>query len=396
MSETQRPATSPVLMAVVVSLIFGGLAGGLAGYAIRNTSLTSSSVGSVTKSAALSVKEESATTDVVKKADAAVVSIVVTKDYSKIYDQQQTSPFDNFFFGFPSQQQPQGKQEVCGGSGFIVQNDGLIVTNKHVICEQDAEYTVTLNDGKKYEATVKALDPSNDIAILKIEAKNLTTLELGDSDGVVIGQTAIAIGNALGQYRNTVTKGVISGKSRTITASAGRGVSETLEDVFQTDASINPGNSGGPLINLAGQVIGMNTAVDQEGQLIGFAIPSNAIRKDIESVEKTGTIVRPYLGVRYALITEAMAEANTLAVQQGALIQRGTGNDELAVIPGGPADKAGLVENDIITHVNGKEISADHSLTGLLSAYNPGDEVTMTIYHKGEKRDIKVKLEEKK
>ncbi|MBI3573064.1 MAG: trypsin-like peptidase domain-containing protein, partial [Candidatus Kerfeldbacteria bacterium] len=299
---------NPLSAAAIISILVGGFAGGLAGYTVTtHPSLTNTGGTSTTiTKGTVSVTENSATIDVFNKASPAVVSIIISKDFSKIY-QAPVSPFDNFF-GFPSQQQPTGQQEVGQGSGFVVGSDGLIVTNKHVVDDDQAQYTVIMNDGKKYDAKVLAKDPTNDVALVKIEATNLPTVSLGDSSAVQIGQSVIAIGNALGQYRNTVTKGIVSGKSRTIQAGDGSGQSETLEDVFQTDAAINRGNSGGPLLNLAGQAIGVNTAVDSNGQLIGFAIPINVIKRDIDSQTKNGKIIRPYLGVRYVLITQALAD----------------------------------------------------------------------------------------
>lgn len=380
-----------LLLTVALSLLIGGASGGLVGYSVAMNPSSTAIVGTPTT---IAVEEDSATVDVVAKASPAVVSIIITKDYSKVFQNSPYSPFDDFFFGLPTQQ-PEGKQEVGGGTGFIVSADGTIVTNKHVVDDDEAEYTVVLNDGKRYDAKVVAKDPTNDVAILKIEATDLPTLTLGDSDKVQSGQSVLAIGNALGQYRNTVTKGIISGKSRTITASDSSGQSETLEDVFQTDAAINPGNSGGPLLDLGGSVVAINTAVSRDGQLIGFAIPISVVKRDLESVRTSGKIVRPYLGVRYVVITESLAEKNSLPVKTGALVQRGTNADELAVIPASPADKAGIVENDIITKINGKEINSDHSLVGLLSAFKPGDKITVEVYSKGEKKDVIVTLEEK-
>lgn len=388
--------TTPLLLTIALSLLLGGASGGLVGYSVA-TQKTATSGGSLLNSTTqtVAVEEDSATIDVVEKASPAVVSIIVTKDYSRVFQNSPYSPFDDFFFGLPTQQ-PEGKQEVGGGTGFIVSADGLIVTNKHVVDDDEAEYTVVLNDGKRYDATVLAKDPTNDVAIVKIDATALPIVTLGDSDKVQSGQTVLAIGNALGQYRNTVTKGIVSGKSRTITASDSSGQSETLEDVFQTDAAINPGNSGGPLLDLAGSVVAINTAVNREGQLIGFAIPINVVKRDLESVKANGKIVRPYLGIRYIAITESLAEKNKLPVTTGVLIQRGETAEDVAVIPGSPADKAGLLENDIITKINGKAITADRSLIGLLSEYDPGDEIRLEIYSKGEKKEVKVILEERK
>ncbi len=396
-TPASKPPSSPpplsLLAVVLVSVIVGGLAGGLvsAGWKNTNSLLTNNSG---TKQS-LSVQEESATVDVVKQSSPAVVSIIISKDYSKIYSAQPSSPFDNLF-GFPSTQPvPQGKQDIGGGSGFICGGGGLGVTNKHVVNDDQASYTAVMNDGQKYDAKVVAKDPTNDVAVLKIEAKNLPILSLANSDDTKIGQTVVAIGNALGEYRNTVTKGILSGKARTITAGDTTGQAETLEDVFQTDAAINPGNSGGPLLDLSGHVIAINTAVSQQGQLIGFSIPANVVKRDLDSVAKNGTITRAYLGVRYVIITKAMADQDKLSVQNGALIKPAADNSP-AVVPGSPADKAGVVENDIITSVNGTEITADHSLAGLLNAFNPGDTITLKVYHKGVAKDMKVVLEVRK
>lgn len=388
---TPPRATPPNMLGLVVaaSLLFGGLSGGLISYLLTTGGGTTTSTTSGLKT--VKVEEESATTEVVKKTSPAVVSIIATKDYSEIYGNQPLSPFD-LFFGQPPRT---GTQQVSSGSGFIVRANGLIVTNKHVIDDDQADYTVVMNDGKKYDAKVLAKDPVNDIAVIKVEATDLPTLELGDSDKVQIGQTVIAIGNALGQYRNTVTKGVISGKARTIVAGDGNGSSETLNDVFQTDASINPGNSGGPLIDLGGAVVAMNTAVDSQGQLIGFAIPINVIKKDLASVDKTGKIVQPFLGVRYVLVTKAMADQNKFPTDEGALISKDTEGNDPAVVAGSPADKAGLKENDIITAINGDKITADHPLVNILAKYRPGDKITVTIYRGGEKQDVSVTLEER-
>jgi len=239
-----------------------------------------------------------------------------------------------------------------------------------------------------------ARDPAHDLAILKIDAQNLPTVELGDSDSIQVGQSAIAIGNALGEFRNTVSVGVISGLARTVTAGGGNFV-EDLTNLIQTDASINPGNSGGPLLNIAGQVIGVNTAVAQGAQGIGFAIPINELKQSIDSVKQNGKIVRPWLGVRYVMLNETIAKQNNLSISQGALIVRGDTRTDLAVVPGSPADKAGLVENDIILAVDGKTLDdKNNNLADIVAAHKPGDEVTLKIWHKGDIKEAKVKLEE--
>ncbi|MFA6551336.1 MAG: trypsin-like peptidase domain-containing protein, partial [Patescibacteria group bacterium] len=310
--------------------------------------------------------------------------------------------FDQFFGGNDSQflvpgtrQNGTEKQEVGGGTGFIISPDGMIVTNKHVVTDEQAEYTVLMNDEKKYPAKVLARDPVSDLAILKIETKDLPTVELGDSGNLKVGQSVIAIGNALGEFRNTVSVGVISGLARSITAD-GAGTAEDLTNIIQTDAAINPGNSGGPLLNIAGQVIGINTAVAQGAQGIGFAIPINEVKNSIEAVQKTGKISRPWLGVRYVMLTDDIAKQNNLSVTEGALVARGDNRTDLAVIPGSPADKAGITENDIILEINGQKINSKNLLANALSKFKPGDEVTFKVWHKGEKKDVKVKLEEYK
>ncbi len=398
-----------IVIVIVFSTITGGVMGFLAGIyspqiisQIKNPVIKSLLPSENSKSAnnaqTLQIVEDSATVAAVEKVTPAVVSIVVTKDLSGIYQNQ--FPFNDFWFGIPFNfnlpQVPEGKQEIGGGTGFIIDADkGLIVTNRHVVDDEQAEYSVVTNDGQSYDAKVLARDAFNDLAILQVTAKNLVSVELGDSDSLAIGQTVIAIGNALGEYSNTVTRGVVSGIGRTILAGGSSG-SEKLEGIIQTDAAINPGNSGGPLINLAGQVIGINTAIDRQGQLVGFAIPINSVKKIIESVEQYGRIVRPYLGVRYILINEEIATKNNLAINYGALIVRGENSSELAIIPGSPADKANLRENDIILEIDGQKIDSDNSLAKIIQKYSPNDEMKLKIWRQGEEKEVVVKLEEYK
>jgi len=282
---------------------------------------------------------------------------------------------------------------VGGGSGFIVSKDGLILTNKHVVSDENAEYTVLTNEGEKIPAKVLARDPFQDIAILKVEKTSLPTVVLGDSDQLDIGQTVIAIGNALGEFRNTVSVGVISGLKRNVTASGG-GVSEEIENVIQTDAAINPGNSGGPLLNLRGEVIGVNVAMASGAENIGFSLPINIAKKSIKDVEEKGKISYPFLGIRYVLINKDIQKQNNLSVDYGALIQRGEKVGDLAVIPGSPADKAGIQENDIILEMNGQKITEDNPLAKMVQKYKVGDEITLIILHKGAEKTAKVILEE--
>lgn len=353
------------------------------------------------------VQEESETIDAVKKIQPSVVSIVVTQDLEKLYNQYQ-SPFEdpffkNFFDDFGLQYETPNnnsessdeEQKIGGGSGFIISSDGLILTNRHVVSYSDVKYTVITDDEEKHEAKVLAKDPVNDIAILRIEASDLTPVDLGDSDSLQIGQTVIAVGYALGEYHNTVTKGVVSGLGRAITAGGAGQTTEQLDNIIQTDTAINPGNSGGPLVNLSGQVIGINTAIDANGQLIGFAIPVNDAKDDIESVKSDGEIETPYLGVRYQVIDKSVAESNNLPYEYGALIMRGEEKDELAVVPGSPADKAGIVENDIILEVGGEKVNTKNNLGKLINKYKIDQEVELKIWHKGEEKTVTVKLEKR-
>ncbi|MCX6784603.1 MAG: trypsin-like peptidase domain-containing protein [Candidatus Komeilibacteria bacterium] len=353
-------------------------------------------------------QDEVNTIGVVKQASPAVVSILISKEVPVVDNSQLFNQFFNFNFdqfGWPQLQpiQPQApqsqkkeKQQIGGGSGFIVAPDGLIVTNKHVVLDDSAEYTVLLANGKKYPAKIVGRDPVNDLAVLKIEAINLPTLELGDSSQVQIGQTVIAIGYTLAQYSNTVTKGVISGVGREVVAGDRAGQSEKLQGVIQTDAAINPGNSGGPLLDLGGRVIGINTAINQGGQLIGFAIPVNTVKSAIESAKKNGKIIRAYVGVRYVMLNEEIVKKNQLPIKDGALVLRGEQPGDLAVVPGSPADKAGLVENDIILAINGQKIDSDHPLVNEINKYQVGQTITLKVWHKGETKEVELTLEEYK
>ncbi len=358
--------------------------------------------------------QEQAVIDTVKKAQRAVVSILITKEvpvYETYYEEQ--NPFPNDFFGMspfriqvPKQRQKgTEKQRIGEGTGFIVSEDGLVLTNKHVVVDKDAQYTVITNDGKKYPVKVLAKDPFQDLAILKIEREQKITdkgdvasepfsaLKLGNSDDLQIGQTVVAIGNALGEFSNTVSVGVISGLSRTITAS-GVGISETLEDIIQTDAAINPGNSGGPLLNLRGEVIGVNVAMAQGAQSIGFAILVNKAKKDIVDIKTKGKIVYAFLGVRHTLITPDLEEEMKLPVDYGSLIAKGDQN-EPAITPGSAADKAGLKSGDIILEVAGEKITANNSLGKLIQKHQAGEKINLKILRDKKEILIDVILDEK-
>ncbi len=334
---------------------------------------------------------ESAVVASVKRVSPAVVSITISKNVPTLENcRRQADPgvpsdLRQFFGGFPgfiTCDNGSELQEIGGGSGFIISADGLIVTNKHVVADTGAAYTVFTNDGKKYTARVLGRDPAQDLAILKIDGTNLPTVALGDSDALELGESAIVIGNALGEFRNTVSVGVISGLGRSITA-VGNNTSETIQGVIQTDAAINPGNSGGPLVNLKGEVIGVSVATAQGAQNIGFALPINWAKHDIQTVLAGGEIKAPYLGVRYATLNAELANQKNLDVNYGALLAAdGSGP---AVVKDSPADKAGLREGDIVLAVNGQSMEGK-DLGQVIQSHNIGDVLRFDIFR--DKRTI--------
>ncbi|MEK7217683.1 MAG: trypsin-like peptidase domain-containing protein [Patescibacteria group bacterium] len=341
--------------------------------------------------------------EAVKKVYPGVVSIVISKFMPTIQGAILFPPHLPNPFGFnqaPYEGKPPTSGEkikVGGGSGFIVQSDGLILTNKHVVFDTAAEYTVVTNDGKEYAGHVLARDPISDIAVVKIEAKDLPVIALGDSTKLELGQTVIAIGNALGMFRNSVSKGIISGMARSISAALGtEGEMEHLRGVLQTDVAINQGNSGGPLINLNGEAIGINTAIIFGAQNIGFAIPINWAKQDLDDITKFGRIVKPFLGLLCLPLNKKFQNQYHLARDRGALVVRDHRPNSVAVVPGSPADRAGIKENDIITHVNGEEIPEDTDLIELLKKLKVGDEIKLTILRASQELKVKTILEERK
>lgn len=337
--------------------------------------------------------------EVVANATPAVVSIIATKDVP-LLTRCYTSPFENNAFDrlFPELRIPSvcqngsEEQQVGAGTGFFVSSDGRIATNRHVVADTDASYTVILNNGSRYPATVLARDPFQDLAVVKINGENFPTLPLGDSDTISIGSTVIAIGNALGEFQNTVSSGVISGLSRTITAGGGGRVEE-LRSLIQTDAAINPGNSGGPLLTLDGRVIGINTAIAQGAQGIGFALPVNLLKKDLASINERGVIAYPYIGIRYVTITPEVVELKELSVENGALIEGGDGTP--GVVPNSPANTAGLMEGDIILRVDENQINPQNPLATVIQRYHAGDTVKLTVLRTtGEQIELSITLGE--
>lgn len=332
------------------------------------------------------VSEESIVTKAVEKALPSVVTVVIAKD-QQLRDTYRYDPF-NPFGGF--EVVPGGSKHVEQniGSGFIVSPDGVIITNKHVVSDTEASYKVILNNDRTYNAKEIFRDSLNDLAIVKIDAKNLKPLELGKSDNLKLGQTVIAIGTPLGEFRNTVTQGIISGLGRGITAgSPFEGAVERLDNVIQTDAAINPGNSGGPLLNSIAQVIGINTAVSQEGQNIGFAIPSAVISELLDNYKSSGgKISRAFLGVRYKLIDTDTAVRNDLVA--GAYV--------LEVVPGSSAEEVGLVKGDVITKIEGKKITKEDDISKTVRKKKVGESLTLEYWHDGQRQTKSVILGEYK
>lgn len=274
------------------------------------------------------VEEDSKLIDVVENTQDAVVSIIISKDLP-VYENYYYSPFGGNF-SIPGRRQiGEEEQQVGAGSGFVISPNGMIITNRHVVSDTEAEYTVLMNNGDKVPAKVVDVDSYLDIAVIKVEKKDMKYIKMGDSDKLKVGQRVLAIGNSLGEFSNTVSTGIISGLSRSITAESESGNAETLSNIIQTDASINPGNSGGPLLDINGNAIGVNVAVAQDAENIGFSIPINSVKNIVESVEKYGEIVRPFLGIRYLQNTASLQKSNGLKYDYGVLVVRGRDESEL-------------------------------------------------------------------
>lgn len=363
---------------------------------------------------------EQRTIEAVQKVLPAVVSIVISKNMPKM----KRMPFMPFFgpfspFGMPEQgmpmpdggdqdgiiphpHDPHGKHggekiKIGGGSGFVVHPDGLVLTNKHVVFDPDSEYTIITEDEKEYHGRVISRDPINDVAVLKIDAKGLPTVRLGNSNGIQLGQTVIAIGNALGLFTNTVSKGIISGLGRKISASMGQGGEmEHLRNVIQTDVAINQGNSGGPLVNLDGEVIGINTAIIFGAQNIGFSLPINWAKADLEDIIKFGRIVRPFIGLRYVMLNKELQQKYELPVDYGALVIKDHVPGTEAVVKNSPAHKAGIRENDIVLEINGEKLTEKRELADLIQTAGVGDEIEMTVMRKDKTMKVTTILEERK
>ena len=358
------------LSAIAVVLGGSGLALGWMGFEKSNTPITFLNSGSDGNSANFT---EGSIADIADKVSKSVVSII-------------TSTKATNFFG-------QSYDASAAGTGIIATSDGYIVTNKHVINGAN-KVTVILDDGTTYEdVEVVATDPLNDIAFLKIkDVSDLPEAKLGDSKTISVGQQVIAIGNALGEYQNTVTSGIISGTGRSVTASDGTGANaEKLTDMIQTDAAINSGNSGGPLVNAAGEVIGVNTATSTSAENMGFAIPISSAKGMLSQLIETGKAERTYLGIYSVEITPELAKAYNLPVNSGAYLY--SSSSYSAIVKDSPAAKAGLKDKDIVTKINGVEVGAAGSLASLIGEYKPGDTVQLTVVREGKEIAINVTLD---
>lgn len=328
------------------------------------------------------VDEETVVTRVVEKANDSVVTVAISKDVLN-------NSLDVFrqMFGVYEEKVESTNIERDIGTGFIISEDGLIVTNKHVVSDLGAKYKVVIGKDETVEVVNIYRDPINDLAIIKVNKSGLKPVEMGDSSKLKVGQTVIAIGTALGEFRSTVTKGVISGLGRGITA-GGVGIGmEKLEDVIQVDAAINSGNSGGPLFDSSGKVVGVNVAVSQGGQNIGFALPINLVKQSVDNFKTTGEFDRPYLGVSYQVISQQAALLNE--VPAGAYIQ--------SIIDGSPAQKGGLKIGDIITEIDGKKIieMKETSIAGIVNQKKIGDTLKIKYYRDKTETEVEIMLEKK-
>jgi S1-C subfamily serine protease len=341
------------------------------------------------------MQEKSPIVAIAKRVCPSVITIIISKDLPKI-DGFFLFPYAGQELVMPKMNNKKEKTKIGGGSGFIISPDGYVLTCSHVVGDPEADYTVIIGPEHKYPAKVLAKDPLVDIAILKITNKKFPYLELGNSDKIELGEQVLAIGNPLGEFEDTLSAGIVSGLSRKITAYGGQSSKATnLKGLIQTDAAINPGNSGGPLVNMEGEVIGINTAMIAGAQNIGFAIPVNYAKKILEEVKKYGKIKRPFLGVRYVILNKELSQHNKLPVDYGALVVRER-LGESAIIKGSPVDKAGLKEYDIILELNEEKITEENPITDIIQKFKINEEIRLKIIREGKEINIKAKLEEKK
>ena len=391
MATQKNKSSLPVIILFIIFMIISSLAGALGerifGFKVLDKWLGTQKIIEKTQVSQKVVSEESVVIDVVDKVSASAVTVSIKK--TQILVDPFAQFYDQFgFFGLEKQVPQEKKIEQDIGSGFIVSKDGLIVTNKHVVSDPEAEYKVITKDNKEHKVENIYRDPVNDLAILKIEGTDFKPVELGDSSKLRVGQFVIAIGSALGEFRNTVTTGVVSGLGRGISAgNPFEGLSERLDNVIQTDAAINPGNSGGPLLNSQGQVIGVNVAVSSQGQNIGFVLPINIVKDSLQEFNQTGKFQRAYLGVQYKMISRDLAVMNE--IPEGAYV--------VEVIKDSPAEKAGLKQGDIITKIDGVKITDnDGGLASIVSHKKVGDKISADLWRDSKTQKMTIVLGESK
>jgi len=395
------------LVSVLFSLLLGGASGaGTSMYLLTSGIVDISSDDSVNTTVTEVYTEESKIIAAYDKVAPAVISIIAMQDLNSYYDEYFWGPLD-YYYSYDESSDEENLQAVGGGTGFLITKDGLAITNRHVIEDTTLEYVAYTADGMQFDVEILEIDQSNDLAILQLNADegtdsanligSLPYVEFGDSSNVKVGQMVVAIGNAFAEYENTTTAGIISATGREIVASDmfGRNPSE-LVDLIQTDAAINPGNSGGPLVNLDGQVIGVNTAIDSEAQGIGFAIPINDVAEIVDSYNQYGYIAYPYLGVMYVLVNEQANQRLNLGVDHGAAIVGDPTTGESAVIEGSPADEVGLQAKDIILEIDGVQIDETNDLKDIILGSQIGDEITLKVWRDGEEIEVKVTLGQSK
>lgn len=339
--------------------------------------------------------------EIAKRVCPAVITVVVSKDLPKA-ENFYSFPFGGKEYVMPTPQAggkdkriKTQKTQIGGGSGFIISEDGYVFTSNHVVSDTTADYTVILDPKHKYPAKVLSRNPINDTAVLKINGERFPYVEMADSNKIELGEEVVAVGNALGEFHDTLSAGIVSGLSRFITAFGGIDHQmQNLRGLIQTDAAINPGNSGGPLVNMDGKAVGINTAMIMGAQNIGFAIPINYAKKDLEEVKKYGKIIVPFLGVKYVLLSKEMAEANKLPVADGALVVR-EALGESPVVKGSAAERAGLKEWDIITECNGEKITLKNPLANILQKCKIGQATILKVLRDNKELQLSAKMEEK-
>ena len=366
-------------VAIFLGLAFvSGLIGGFVGGRLYDNDSNNANGRSIVNN---SYVEESQVIQAINKVDPGVVSIVTADTLD------------------PKSLEIPNKDDVYGGTGFLFDAKGLILTNKHVVLDKKANYKVVLSDGSEYLAKFLDEDPFDDVAVLKIQSDNKTDLPVvnfGDSDNLKIGQKVVAIGNALAMYDNTVTSGIISAKGREVEAYNDYGAVQNMSGLLQTDAAINLGNSGGPLVNLDGEVIGMNVAVQESANGIGFAIPIDDLKPVIASIEKNGEIIRPVLGVNFVMLTKTQAQDLSKSLDHGALLVVSGGINKSAIQVGGAADKAGLKDMDVILSVDAIPVTLENPLHKIIRNYNPGDTIKIQVWRNGKIAEFNLTLKSNK